>query len=105
MEQLTLSQIKDFVIVTVAVLAFIVLMGNVVKTIKEWRKPGMTEAQWRDEVNRKLGNDNKRIENLEKGNKAQCKALMAILSHEINGNSIDKLQAALSGLQEYLIER
>lgn len=105
MGELTLPQIKDFVIVLVALLAFVVLVGNVVKTIKEWRKPGMTEAEWRTEVDRKLGNDNERIKSLEAGNKAQCRALIALLSHEINGNSKDKLQNALTELQEYLIER
>ena len=29
---------------------------------------------------------------------------MALLSHEINGNSSDKLQKALSDLNDYLIE-
>ena len=105
MENLTLSQIKDFVIVAVAILAFIVLLGNVVKTLKEWRKPGMSEAEWRREVDDKLGSDNRRIKSLEEGNKVVCKALMALLSHEINGNSNDKLQKALSDLNTYLIER
>lgn len=105
MGELTLPQIKDFIVVLVALLAFVVLVGNVVKTIKEWRKPGMSEAEWRTEVDKKLGNDNKRIESLEAGNKAQCRALIALLSHEINGNSKDKLQNALTELQEYLIER
>lgn len=105
MENLTLPQIKDFVIVAVAVLAFIVLMGNVIKTIKEWRKPSMSEAEWRRSVDSKLGSDNERIKQLEDGNKVICRALVAILSHEINGNSRDKLQSALTGLQDYLIER
>lgn len=105
LESLTLPQIKDFVIVAVAILAFIVLMGNVIKTIKDWRKPGMSEAEWRRDVDDKLGRDNERIKALEDGNKAICKALMALLSHEINGNSNDKLQKALSDLNEYLIER
>ena len=105
LDSLTLSQIKDFVIVAVAVLAFIVLMGNVIKTLKEWRKPGMTEAEWRRDVDAKLGNDNVRIKSLEEGNRVVCKALMALLSHEINGNSNDKLQKALTDLNEYLIER
>ena len=65
----------------------------------------MSEAEWRKEVDTKLGNDNKRIASLEDGNKAICKALIALLSHEINGNSTDKLQTALSELQNYLIER
>lgn len=105
MGELTLSQIKDFVIVLVALLAFIVLVGNVVKTIKEWRKPGMSETEWRRDVDDKLDKDNKRIASLEEGNKVICKALMALLSHEINGNSNDKLQKALSDLNDYLIER
>ena len=98
-------QVKDFSIVAIAIMGFVVLAGNVIKTIKEWRKPGMSEAEWRSEVDRKLGSDNKRIESLEEGNRVICKALMALLSHEINGNSNDKLQKALSDLNDYLIER
>ena len=45
MESLTLTQIKDFAIVFLAVLAFIVLLGNVIKTVKEWVKPGMSERE------------------------------------------------------------
>ena len=75
MENLTLAQIKDFAIVFLAVLAFIVLVGNVVKTINEWRKPGMSEAEWRREVDRKLGSDNERIKSLEDGNKVVCRHL------------------------------
>ena len=105
MENLTLPQIKDFIIVAVAILVFIVLLGNVIKTLKDWRKPGMSEAEWRRDVDDKLGNDNRRIKSLEDGNRVVCKALMALLSHEINGNSNDKLQKALSDLNDYLIER
>ena len=105
MENITMSQIKDFVIVAVAILAFIVLLGNVIKTLKDWRKPGMSEAEWRMEVDDKLDSDNRRINSLEDGNRVVCKALIALLSHEINGNSIDKLQKALSDLNDYLIAR
>lgn len=105
LEKLTLAEIKDFVIVLVAILAFIVLMGNVVKTLRDWRQPKMSELEWRQDVDRKLGSDNERIKSLEDGNKVICKALIALLSHEINGNSNDKLQKALEGLNEYLIER
>lgn len=105
MESLTLAQIKDFAIVFLAILAFIVLLGNVIKTVKGWLQPGMSEKEWRADVDRKLGNDNERIKSLEEGNKVICKALMAMLSHEINGNSNDKLQKALEELNNYLIER
>lgn len=105
MEELTVIQIRDFAIVAIAVMGFIVLLGNVIKVIREWRKPGMSEAEWRREVDRKLTSDNERITSLEEGNKVICKALIAMLSHEINGNSKDKLQTALDGLQTYLINR
>lgn len=65
----------------------------------------MSEAEWRRDVDDKLDRDNRRIASLEEGNKAICKALIALLSHEINGNSTDKLQKALTDLSDYLIER
>lgn len=105
MEKLTLVEVRDFMVVFVAILAFIVLIGNVIKTIKEWRKPGMSEAEWRREIDDKLDKDNKRIKSLEDGNRVICKGLLALLSHEINGNSTDKLQAAMTALSDYLIER
>lgn len=105
MENLTMIQLRDFAIVAIAIMGFIVLVGNVVKVIKEWRKPGMSEAEWRRDVDQKLDKDNKRIASLEDGNKVICKALIAMLSHEINGNSIEKLKKAMSDLQDYLIER
>lgn len=105
MENLSIAQIKDFCIVFLAIMAFVVLLGNVIKTVREWLKPGMSEKEWRAEVDRKLGNDNERIGSLEEGNKVVCRALIAMLSHEINGNSVDKLQHAMTELQNYLIER
>ena len=98
-------QLRDFAIVAIAIMGFIVLLGNVIKVFKEWRKPGMSEKEWREEVDRKLDSDNKRIESLEEGNKVICRALIAMLSHEINGNSKEKLQTAMTDLQNYLIER
>lgn len=98
-------QVRDFAIVAIAIMGLIVLIGNVVKVFKEWRRPGVSDAEWKREVDRKLGSDNDRITSLEEGNKAICKALIAMLSHEINGNSKEKLQAAMDGLQTYLINR
>ena len=105
MESLTVIQVRDFAIVAIAIMGFVVLLGNVVKTIKQWREPGMSEAEWRRDVDDKLGKDNKRIASLEEGNRVVCRALIAMLSHEINGNSTDKLQTALAELQNYLIDR
>ena len=104
METLTLEQVKDFTVVAVALLAFLVLLGNFIRTVRDWRKPGADTAEWRRNIDRKMDNDNKRIRSLEEGNKAICKGVLALLNHEINGNSVDKLEAARTAMNDYLIE-
>ena len=104
MADLTLVQVQGFIVVLLAILAFIVLIGNVIKTFKNWKKPKDDFDTWRRSVDDKLDKDNRRIRHLEEGNKVKCRALMALLSHEINGNSTDKLTSALSDLNDYLID-
>ena len=101
----TIIQVRDFAIVAIAIMGFLVLLGNVIKTIKEWGKPKVNEAEWKRDVDATLKDNNDRIDSIEKGNKVICKALMAMMSHEINGNSISKLQKAYDEMNEYLIER
>ena len=105
MDQLTMVQIKDFVIVLLALAAFTVLCGNVYKTFREWRKPGEDLTAWRREVDKKLATDNDRLKSMEDGNKVICRGILALLSHEINGNSDDKLRASQSEITNYLIDR
>ena len=105
MEDLTVIQIRDFAIVAVAIMGFLVLLGNLIRTFKEWRKPGVDEAEWKRGIDSTVKDNSERIESLEEGNKVICKALMAMMSHEINGNSIDKLQRAYDQMNEYLIDR
>ncbi len=105
MENLTLAQLKDFGIVALAVMAFIVLLGNVIKTFSNWRKPHDDMEKWRQDVDQKLTNDNDRLEVLEGGNRVICRGILAMLSHEINGNSTDKLIASQTEITNYLIDK
>lgn len=105
MESITLNQVKDFAIVLLAIAGFIVLMGNVIKTIKGWKEPADTFSAWKREVDRKLENDNKRLESIEEGNKVMTRGVLALISHEINGNSADKLKASQQEITNYLINR
>ena len=104
MSELTLTQIRDFGIVLLALMAFIVLLGNVVKVIKEWKTPGANVSKWRTDMDEQMRNSNDRIKKVEDGNKVIMKALIAMMNHEINGNSVDKLQKALGELNDYLID-
>ena len=70
------------------------------------------------EIEQKLSNDKEtidmhtrqlnayetRVDQLEGGNKALCHGVFALLSHEVNGNSIDKLKTAHHAMQNYLID-
>ena len=105
MDKLSLEQIRDFVIVMLAILAFIILLANAIKALKDWRKPHDNRESWRRDVDDKLNRDNKRLNDLEEGNRVICRGILAMLSHEINGNSNDKLLASQQEITNYLIER
>lgn len=105
MENLSLAQLKDFGIVALAVMAFVVLLGNVIKTVAGWRKPHNDTENWKQDVDSKLSNDNARLEVLEGGNRVICRGILAMLSHEINGNSNDKLIASQQEITNYLIDK
>ena len=104
MENLTLVQIRDAVVVLVAILGFVVLLGNAIKTFKGWKAPMEDFKTWQAGVDEKLKNDNKRLDKLTDGNRVIMRGIMALLSHEINGNSDEKLRKSLDELQEYLVE-
>ena len=86
-------------------LAFIILLANAIKALKDWRKPHDDRESWRRDVDDKLNRDNKRLNDLEEGNRVICRGILAMLSHEINGNSNDKLLASQQEITNYLIER
>lgn len=50
-------------------------------------------------------NDNKRLVELEKGNIVTQQALLALLSHAINGNDLDSLKEAKTKLERYLVNK
>lgn len=55
------------------------------------------------ELKKFLDNDNKRLKTLEEGNRVTQQAILALLSHALNGNDIDSLREAKDKLQNYLI--
>lgn len=52
-----------------------------------------------------LDRDNRRLNTLDEGNRVTQRALLALMSHAINGNDIDRLTKAKDDLQEYLISK
>ena len=58
-----------------------------------------------DKFSEYLDRDNKRLNSLDEGNRVTQQALLALMSHAINGNDIDKLSRAKDDLENYLINR
>lgn len=58
-----------------------------------------------EDHDKKLKRDYERINDLEDGNRVMMRAMLAMLSHEISGNSIDKLKESMAELQNYLVNK
>lgn len=52
-----------------------------------------------------LDRDNRRLNLLDEGNRVTQQALLALMSHAINGNDVDKLSRAKDDLESYLINK
>ena len=105
MDKLSGDDLRSFVIVLAALVVF---LGGVLSIAKNWRdlrKPNEDMATWRKNTDSKLKRDDQRLISLEDGNRALCQGMLAILNHEITGNSVDKLRKAQETMQDYLINR
>lgn len=94
----------------------LVLLANagekVVKIIKAAKAPNQEQndrldhlEEWQSDVDRKLNNDNKRLEAIENSDRVTQRALLALLSHGIDGNNTKQMQDARDELQSHLINR
>ena len=69
------------------------------------KQPVNTLEQTVHQHEAKLEKDHERLNNLEESNRIMMRAMMALMSHELNGNSNDKLQASYEEIQQYLIDK
>ena len=98
MDKLNPEMIMTFLVVAAALIGFVLLVWSLIDKIKQASKPARELAQWRDDTERRLGAS-------EKQGKIVLKGINALLSHEINGNSTDRLKAAQAEITNYLIDR
>lgn len=105
MADITGESWRAFVVVAAALIVVLNSVLSFAKNIRDLRKPSEDVEKWRRDTDQKLDRDNKRLIMLENGNKALCQGMLAVLSHEITGDSIGDLQAAQKKMQEYLIDR
>lgn len=70
----------------------IVLAGNVGAVIYKVIKPSIDIRQRVDNLERHDKMDYEHIQNMAELNKAQCKMLLVMIDHMIDGNNVDKMK-------------
>ena len=102
-----MNEIQTFFVVLLAICGAITTLGGVINLFLNWHKQSRITRH--DE---ELKDHETRIRDLEEKTKEQdgfikvlCNSILALVSHEINGNSKDKLRDAQKELQDFLVNR
>ena len=109
MADITFGQLAGLAaLVLVLVGAYNTVMGAVKNYREEKKRKDAPVNTLEDTVKKhdeRLAKDHERLNDLEDSNRIILRALMAMLSHEINGNSDDKLKDSFDEIQKYLIQK
>lgn len=113
MDNFTPEAIWSFVLAATS--AFVLISNAVEKIVKAYKTakaPNTRQDErlnelekWKEKVERRLSNDDDRLRDIEKGDRATQRALLALLDHGIDGNNIKQMQDAKEELQNHLINR
>ena len=116
----TLEQLWAVVMATCAGIAALAGAATIIaKIVDKFKKPNTDQNARLDEhevwlkkhdtafarYDEMFQNDKRRLDGIDEGNHVTQKALLALLSHAIDGNNLDQLKEAKKDLQEYLIKR
>lgn len=102
-----MNEIQTFFVVLLAICGAITTLGGVINLFLNWHKQSRITRH--DE---ELKDHETRIKDLEEKTRDQdgfikvlCNSILALVSHEINGNSTEKLMDAQKELQDFLVNR
>lgn len=103
---------ETIILVWACISAIIGMTAFIVSKINKYKKPNQIQDERLNKIENRIesfekmfANDNNRIEEIERGNRVTQRALLALLSHGIDGNEIDAMSKAKSELENYLIQR
>lgn len=94
------------VVIFAGVLTIFNVIDKIITKIKEAKEPTEDLEKRVAELERKiLENYDKRIADIEQGNKVTQRAILALLEHAIDGNNKNQLIRAKDNLNDYLTDR
>lgn len=95
-----------------AIVTISAAVAVIVRVIQKAKQPEESQNKRIENLEKKVerfeqlfDNDNKRLIELEKGNRIMQQSMLALLSHAINGDDVDGLKKAKDNLQTYLIDK
>lgn len=92
--------------ICLGITAVISLVSLLTGILKDYKKPTDDLEKRVSDLERKiLENYDKRITDIEKGNKVTQKAILELLKHSIDGNNVEGLKKAEKDLSDYLIDK
>jgi hypothetical protein len=109
MQDITFEKLVGLMAVALVLIgAYNTIMGAIKTHREEQKRKDAPVNNLEEQVKgheEKLKRDNDRLKELEDGNRIMMRAMMALLSHDINGNSSEKLKQSLEEIQQYLIDK
>ena len=95
-----------------AIVAVSAAIGVIVTAVKKAKTPNRLQDERIeilehrvDKHDELLGNDKRRLDKIDEGNRVTQRALLALLKHGIDGNDVDSMRKAESDIERYLIEK
>ncbi len=108
-QQVTFDDISRLLAVALVLVGAYAAIMSAVKTHREERtkrSAPMVELKARlDAHDKLLARDKERLDSLQDQSIITLRGVRAILSHEVNGNSVDKMKQSMAEIDDYLIRR
>jgi len=101
------------IVIAAGVLTLFNLVDKIVNAVKATKSP-IAELERRVECLERSFKDSKdnifpkydsKISDIEEGNRVTQKAILALLTHSIDGNNVDEMKEAKRELQDYLLKK
>lgn len=80
------------------------IQADLKKQFAEYDKKFAADKETLEMHTRQINEQQIQIGKVYVGQKAQCRGILALLNHEITGNSVDKLKKAKEKMEDYLLD-
>lgn len=100
-----INELNGFWVVAMLICTTIVLVGNVYKTIKEWKKPKEDLTEQVRKNKKAIEHHDQQLSDIEEGQRILQKGMLSLIDHSITGNSVERLKQSRDEMRDYLIDK